>query len=391
MKYCPHCDHPVATTAKFCPACGQALPGQTTTDQKSQQQSATAHNTAAQAGPRKRRESLYDNATARLNHYTGEDGAVKVNLIDLFSEVPKHHTKAEAEAIFIAGTATTTPRLNQISDAWVKPWLFSRILVGFLIAFVALLYMAVGLENGNAVAGLILVGALAVPFSGLVFFFEANAFRDISLFDVVKIFFIGGILSLITTLLLYQFVSFSQTSQMTGALTLGDSLAIGMVEELGKLLITAYFIDQLRAKHILDGLLIGAAVGAGFAAFETAGYIYNSGQYLVSVAILRGWTAIGGHLVWAAIAGGALMVVKREKPFRLNQLVDTRFLVFFLLAILLHAAWDWDIGLISPFLKLVLLIIAAWVIVFVLMNAGLKEITHLQRRALADNATRISE
>ena len=371
MQVCPHCGHSVPATAKFCPVCGRPLPTPTQT---------TA---ATGAGPKKqpRRQSLYDDATARLNHYAGEEGAVKVNLKDLFSAVFQHHTKAEAESIFIAGTETTTPPLDALSAAWVKPWLFSRILLGFLLAFIALLFMAVEFQNPNAIPGLILVGAFAVPVSGLVFFFEANAFQDISLYEVMRVFFIGGIFALIATVFLYQFVSFSQTNQMTGMLTLGDSLSIGVVEELGKLVITCYFINQLRIRHILGGLLIGAAVGAGFAAFETAGYIYRSGNLLVEVAVLRGWSAIGGHLVWAAIAGGAVMVVKRAKPLRLTDLFDTRFLVFFGLAILLHAAWDWDIGIIGPYFKLLLLIIAAWIIVFVLMSAGLKEVTHLQQRA----------
>ncbi|WP_024748047.1 PrsW family glutamic-type intramembrane protease [Levilactobacillus namurensis] len=396
MKYCPNCGHPVAPTAKFCPACGHALPAAQqatssigTSANATGEPTGTASNQSAsaqsqpgtQVPPRQHRESLYDNATSRLSHYTGEDGAVKVNLAAMFSQVLRHHSKSEAESIFIAGTETTTPTLDQISGDWAKPWLFSRILLGFLIAFVALLYMLVGLRNPNAIPGLILVGAFAVPFSGLVFFFEANAFKDVSLFEVVKIFFIGGIFSLIVTLFLYEFVSFSQTSQLTGMLTLGDSLSIGIVEELGKLLITSYFISRLNVQHILDGLLIGAAVGAGFAAFETAGYIYRAGGQLVDVAIIRGWSAVGGHLVWAAIAGGAIMVVKRTKPFQVSQLLDTRFLVFFLLAILFHAAWDWDIGLIGPYFKLLVLIVLAWIVVFVLMNAGLKEIGHLQQAA----------
>jgi len=196
---------------------------------------------------------------------------------------------------------------------------------------------------------------------------------------VIKVFFIGGIFALIVTLFLYQFVSFSMMNRITGALTVTDSLSVGLVEELGKFMITLTFIDQLRVRHVLDGILIGAAVGAGFAAFETAGYIYASGNHLLEVAVLRGWSAIGGHLVWAAIAGGAFMVVKRQKAFQPSQLIDGRFLVFFLLAVLMHAAWDWDFTLFgSYYLKLIALIVLAWIIVFVLMNAGLKEITHLQ-------------
>jgi len=367
MKYCPHCGKPVRATAKFCPSCGEAL---------------TPEQPAATPQEHNQIKGIYDSATAKLNQYTGEEGAVKVNLSDLFSEVFKHHSKDEANSIFIAGTKTTTPALADISDEWAKPWLFSRILVGFLLAFAVLLYMAVDFNNSNAIPGLILVGAFAVPFSGLVFFFEADAFKDVSLFEVVKVFFIGGIFSLVVTLFLYQFVSFSATSQVFGVLTLKDSLSIGLVEELGKLLIVTYFISQLRVEHILDGILIGAAVGAGFAAFETAGYIYRADNQLVEVAILRGWSAIGGHLVWAAIAGGALMVVKRDQPFKFSQLLDTRFLVFFILTVLLHAAWDWDVTILgSDYLKLILLIVIAWVVVFVLMSAGLKEIMHLKQRA----------
>lgn len=372
MKYCPHCGNSVRETAKFCPSCGQAL---NNTGQASTTPGSNSENNQIKG--------FYDSATAKLSHYTGEEGAVKVNIGDLFSEVFKHHTKDEANSIFIAGTKTTTPALADVSDEWAKPWLFSRILLGFLLAFAALLYMADSFENSNAIPGLIMVGAFAVPFSGLVFFFEANAFKDISLFEIVKVFFIGGIFSLVVTLFLYQFVSFSAANQIFGVLTLKDSLAIGLVEELGKVLIVSYFISQLDVHHILDGILIGAAVGAGFAAFETAGYIYNAGTNdLVAVAILRGWSAIGGHLVWAAIAGGAIMIVKRDQPFKFSQLLDTRFLVFFILAVLMHATWDWDVTVLgSDYLKLILLIVLAWIVVFVLMNAGLKEISHLKQQA----------
>jgi len=365
MKYCPHCGKPVKETAKFCPSCGNGL-NVTESTQESKDNNQL--------------KDIYNSATAKLNEYTGEEGAVKVNLSDLFSEVFKHHSKDEANSIFISGTKTTTPALADVSDEWAKPWLFSRILLGFLLAFAALLYMAVDFDNSNAIPGLIMVGAFAVPFSGLVFFFEADAFKDVSLFEVVKVFFIGGIFSLVVTLFLYKFVSFSATSQVFGVLTLKDSLSIGLVEELGKVLIITYFISQLDVKHILDGILIGAAVGAGFAAFETAGYIYRADNQLVEVAILRGWSAIGGHLVWAAISGGALMIVKRDRPFKFNQLLDTRFLVFFVLTVLMHAAWDWDITILgSVYLKMIILIVIAWIIVFVLMGAGLKEISHLKQ------------
>ena len=40
---------------------------------------------------------------------------------------------------------------------------------------------------------------------------------------------------------------------------------IGLVEETGKALIIVYFVNKLKTNKILNGLLIGAAIGAGFA------------------------------------------------------------------------------------------------------------------------------
>ncbi|MFC6274150.1 zinc-ribbon domain-containing protein [Levilactobacillus tangyuanensis] len=175
MKYCPNCGAEAADDAQFCRNCGQPLPQATETPNPQPQPQAAPKPPRPKLKPVGKRPDLYDSATAALNKYTGEEGAVKVNLIDLFSEVPKHHTKDEAEAIFISGTKTTTPELSDISDDWAKPWLFSRILLGFLLAFAALWVMAAEFQNANAIPGLILVGAFAVPFSGLVFFFEADA------------------------------------------------------------------------------------------------------------------------------------------------------------------------------------------------------------------------
>ena len=61
------------------------------------------------------------------------------------------------------------------------------------------------------------------------------------------------------------------------------------------------FIYQLfKTNKILNGLLVGASIGAGFAVFETAGYILNSGlqsvdslSAMTDVIVLRGWSSLG--------------------------------------------------------------------------------------------------
>ena len=81
-------------------------------------------------------------------------------------------------------------------------------------------------------------------------------------------------MSLISTMILYQFVTFSTESQYYGIMTITDAFIVGFVEEVGKSN-CCYFVYQLfKTNKILNGLLIGAAVGAGFAVFESAGYIF---------------------------------------------------------------------------------------------------------------------
>ncbi|MDE8718608.1 PrsW family glutamic-type intramembrane protease, partial [[Eubacterium] siraeum] len=103
---------------------------------------------------------------------------------------------------------------------------------------------------------------------------------------------------------------------------------------------TAYFIQKFKDKrYILNGLLIGGAVGAGFAVFETAGYVFQSAlipfnyegvtTFLfnpnptspLSTAIFRGMLAFGGHVAWAAVTGaGLMMALKNQKVFSWNAI-----------------------------------------------------------------------
>lgn len=379
----PNQGHPIQGQPQY----GQAMPnqsqpmqGQPQFGQPMQQQS--VYGNAAK--------SVVNSATTKLNEFTGESGAVSINLKDLFSEVGKKHTNAEADEIFIAGTSKTTPDLKNVSETWGRPWLFSRFFMGSLVAFIALYFASTQWQVPTVSAGLVLIGAFAVPVTGLIFFFESNAFKNFSIFETLKVFFIGGVMAIFITLLLSIIIGGNDMSTWSGALT------IGIVEEVGKLIIIVYFIRKYVVTHILNGLLIGAAVGAGFAAFETAGYIMTAwtsqatslaflglgadGSDVLGITFARAWTALGTHMVWAAIAGGALIIAKRAAEFKMNQLMNKNFLVFFVIAIGLHTVWDkiagsW-IGM-EAYIGLIALIVIAWIAVFTLMNAGLKEIAHM--------------
>ncbi|MEO1769748.1 PrsW family glutamic-type intramembrane protease [Candidatus Enterococcus ferrettii] len=370
MNYCPNCGNPLGEHAKFCGKCGSSL------NLSTQPVSEVTNETTKKPG-------LFSEATRAIGKYAGEEDGLKVDLNQLFSEVTKKHTNEEAEKIFIAGTKQTTPDISKVTSDWSKPWLFSRIFIAALLVFGSLLIAVTSFENSNAIPGLIIIGAFAVPFSVLIFFFETNVYQNISIFEVIKIFFIGGVISILSTLFLYEFVTFSDETTYFGVMTITDAFLVSVVEELGKAVIVVYFINKYSINKILNGLLIGAAVGAGFAAFETSGYVFTEllgyGD-VIGIIVLRGWMSIGTHLAWSAMIGGAVIIVKKTSSFNINQLFDTRFIFFFASAVVLHGIWDMGIVLLnSELLIYILLIVAAWIELFILMSAGLKEVNQFRQ------------
>jgi len=205
-----------------------------------------------------------------------------------------------------------------------------------------------------------------------------NAPRNISFYEVGKMLFVGGAASLVTTLLLFSFFPVYD-------LTFTGAIVVGVVEEVGKLVIIAYFIKKLNPKFILNGLLIGATIGAGFAAFESAGYAYNIGVMhgegaMISVIFMRGWMSIGTHVVWSAIAGAALLYVKGNNPLQNDHFFHPDFLKLFAVAIILHAVWDMPLYILHHFyLIFIIFICIAWVFIFSLISAGLKQINRINR------------
>lgn len=330
-----------------------------------------------------------------INDYIGNTNAVNLNWKDLFSNVFKRHSREEAEDIFICGTTRTTPPLNEVSETWPKPWLYSRVFLCFVVTYVLLHICSILFNNANAYPGLIIVGAFTVPFTTMVLFLEVNAFRNISVYDVMKFFLVGGCASLVVTLFLFNLEMVdADVSSTWGA------MMVGVIEELGKLIIVYVLMKQLfSCNYILCALLVGACVGAGFAAFESAGYAMRpmleisniAGAYgmgiptdemmdIVTNSIyLRGLLAPGGHVAWAAISGAALVIAKGAGPLTSDVFSNSRFWKIFLIPIVLHGLWDAPIF--EGFLKLITLIVVVWIVVLILINMGLDEVKKLKKSA----------
>jgi RsiW-degrading membrane proteinase PrsW (M82 family) len=324
-------------------------------------------------GVRRNYDNLDDNIAKHLGE-TAADSPVEIHLSKMFSDVFKRHTKDQADRLFIVGTKSTTPSLQKVSSRPVKPWFFSRVFLVLALSFVMLILLLFLFKSNKAIPGLIFIGSLAVPFSLLMMFFEINVYQNISVLQVLTTFLMGGILSLLVTMTFYMMLP------IRSEISIESALIVGITEELAKCIVIIIFINLYKLNYIFNGVLIGAAIGAGFSVFESSGYVSEYG--LVTI-FTRSFQAIGTHTIWAAIIGGAIILgKKRKQPFTLNDFfTKPRFFIFFLITICLHTFWDWDIphtGLSVSLLQELIDVIIGWFLIFVMIDAGLREVKTLQ-------------
>jgi RsiW-degrading membrane proteinase PrsW (M82 family) len=299
---------------------------------------------------------------------TGGLGLQKIesfSLGHLFSDVFRRHGVDELENLLAVGAPRTTPPLDPSMANFPNPWIFFRAFAVSLLAYGAFYYGLVKFGNVKLLPGFIMIGSFAVPLSVLVLFFEMNTPRNVSAPRVIQFLVVGGSASLLLSLFLYDL---SSLSSMFGA------SAAGVVEECGKLAAVALTLRMAprgRYPWRLNALLFGAAVGTGFAAFESAGYALeralSGGDMLGNIAV-RGFLSPFGHIVWTAIAAAALWGAQRE-----GGLLSLQFLRLFAIPVALHFIWNLDFDL--PFFgKELILGFIAWVVVISLVQTGLKEI-----------------
>jgi RsiW-degrading membrane proteinase PrsW (M82 family) len=340
----------------------------------------------------------------------------KMTLGDIFSEVMDRHTPEQTARVLSAGTAVTTPREEDMLATWQKPFLFARFFLGYGV-FLLLCYVMGTLLGHDGGYYLLLVGIpFLVPVTLLLLVWEMNVPRNISLYEVIVIVGLGGILSLIATLVLSYY---SETSTAVWA---------GLVEEPAKLAVIYIILSRKNYKYTINGVLIGAAVGTGFAVMESLFYVLHYGVFEgiavmmvyfeeqrmsmsealgrfgmlmdfaiengLYVALSRAVTSISGHGVFAALYGGALVRAKGEEEIRLPHLFRLDFLAYFAVAILLHALHNYNIQLGLPVLLNGLLpceyIIIAAIAVALLVNAMRAGVDEAVRQGSSLNGGRLT-
>lgn len=295
---------------------------------------------------------------------------------EMFSEVFRKRSEEEIEDYFTVGTSRTTPALVQVSADWPRPWAFARTFLMASAAYALLYYGWQQFQNPYFLPGIIAIGSIAIPLAVLIFFFEMNVVRNISTPLLLKLMVFGGIFSLLVSLFFFR---------AAGALTWLGAMRAGIVEETGKLVVVLFFARKARFPWLLNGLLIGAAVGTGFSVFETAGYVLVHGllggggtEGMFAMITYRGpLSVLADHSLWTGLVAAGLWRVRGQGAFRLEMLWDWRFLRVLVFAMALHMINNSPLELPAN-LKFWAIGFAAWVVLLGFIQEGLKEVRSAQ-------------
>jgi RsiW-degrading membrane proteinase PrsW (M82 family) len=205
--------------------------------------------------------------------------------------------------------------------------------------------------NANLIPTIILLGSFVVPVAFVAYAFEHHSSSVLTEHRIFVAFIYGGVLGVLGASLL--------EALFIGRTSLISYIGVGLVEEASKLIALWLIARRLGSYATRDGIVLGAAVGFGFAAFESAGYAFNAlftlkGLSLLGVVeteVLRGILTPVGHGLWTAILGGALFYAARGGRLRLTRGV----LGWYLVVSLLHGLWDASHGLATIIVLLLLL------------------------------------
>ncbi len=215
---------------------------------------------------------------------------------------------------------------------WGYWWRVLLIALGLYVVGLVVLFLT---HNPNLFPTIIMLGSFMIPVTYVAFFYERRHLSRLSAPTVALSFLYGGLLGVFAASVLEPLVI-----QNLNFLT---AFQVGFIEEFVKILGVLVIARRRGHDSELDGLLLGAAAGMGFAALESMGYAFvaliESGGSLsttVIVMLIRGLFSPLGHGTWTAILVAVLFRESRDGHFRINRAVIGAYLT----VVILHGLWD---------------------------------------------------
>lgn len=318
---------------------------------------------------------------------------------DIFSEATMPHTKEQRTALLVRGIGDNVPTEASMLREWQKPWLFARFaIVSFLVALLGIVsynfFPAWGSDGIMAI-----LCAMVVPMAVMIFYWEMNIKGNISLYQVLLYVVLGGLISSMPIPLVREILPEAYAS---GPAFLGGPIP----EEITKLIAVLILISSSKHAYGVQGILIGGAVGCGFSWFESAGYALQALQGgglggAIENMVTRSLLAIGGHVLWAAMYGGAIGLAKEKGQLKIKTLMDPLVVLMWCCAVFLHTIWNlssldlihvvpdsfvmtWNI-LESYYIKYIVLIIVGWALLLIVMRKSVRQMVAVAAAAAPES------
>ena len=266
-------------------------------------------------------------------------------------------------------------------------WL--RTLLLGLVLFIATATVMFLTGNLNLYPTVLLIGNFLIPVVFVAFLYDHQHLSELSPDMVAKSFCLGGILGVLGASILESLLIPAPVDPTRG-LSLGGAFGVGLIEEGCKIAAVAFLARRMQHTSQMDGLLLGGAVGMGFAALESTGYAFTAlllshGHLSASIisTVMRGLLSPLGHGVWSSILGAVLFHQSRPGRFRITRWV----IVTYLFVSTLHAFWDGLPNVVSVSFASGVSLSLTWLI---LGAIGIAALFALYRRAISQQRQRLA-
>jgi protease PrsW len=177
--------------------------------------------------------------------------------------------------------------------------------------------------------------ALAPVLIVIIYIYVKDKYEKESKRMLAYTFLLGAVVSIIITTILYKFFDlflpipddYSVWQQFVKAFFI-----VALIEEFSKYVIVRYFNQPRKGfNEPFDGIVYAVMVSMGFAALENIMYVFQGGM---QVALLRAFTAIPAHAVFAVLMGYFMGKAKFSKNKMKWNLIGLS------LAIVFHGTYD---------------------------------------------------
>jgi len=227
-----------------------------------------------------------------------------------------------------------------------KRYKWWRLLIIGLIIYIVGLEVLVLTQNPNLFPAIVMLGNFLIPVIYVAFLYQKRTLSNVSMPMTLAGFFYGGFLGVFAAAILEPIFIHN--------LNFSTAIFVGIIEEFAKIVGVLVIFKNRNHDLQLDGLIIGAAAGMGFAALESSGYAFttflNSGGSLSStvyITLLRGILSPLGHGTWTAILAAVLLRESAPRKFILNL----RVIGAYVTVVVLHGLWNGIpsiIGMVTP-------------------------------------------